>query len=195
MAYIKMIKEETADGEVKSLYETYRAPWGGVDNILKIHSLLPHTFEPHVDLYRTFMFGKGPLPRRQREMIAAVVSKSNSCNYCLHHHTDALLRLTKDQAFTNSIRNNYHTATISSAERAMLRFSEQLTRNPSEDFSTIVDDLKRQGFSEEAILHITLIVGYFNFVNRIANGLGVELEPYWREDGYSDESMPMAHEQ
>lgn len=190
-----MIKEETADGEVKSLYETYRAPWGGVDNILKIHSLLPHTFEPHVDLYRTFMFGKGPLPRRQREMIAAVVSKSNSCNYCLHHHTDALLRLTKDQAFTNSIRNNYHTATISSAERAMLRFSEQLTRNPSEDFSTIVDDLKRQGFSEEAILHITLIVGYFNFVNRIANGLGVELEPYWREDGYSDESMPMAHEQ
>ncbi|MBI4546528.1 MAG: peroxidase-related enzyme [Ignavibacteriae bacterium] len=194
MAFIHIITENKAEGELKKLYEDYRAPWDGVDNILKIHSLLPHTLKPHVDLYRTVMFGKGPLTRRQREMIATVVSKANSCTYCVHHHSDALLRVTKDKPFTSSIRNDYRTAAMSDAERAMLHYSEELTRNPTQDFSQRVHDLKNHGFSEEAILHMTLIIGYFNFVNRIAIGLGVELESYWNEDGYSDPSKPMAHD-
>jgi uncharacterized peroxidase-related enzyme len=194
MAYIEMIAEDKAEGELQSLYDTYRAPWGGVDNILKIHSLLPHTLKPHVDLYRSVMFGKGPLTRRQREMIATVVSKTNRCVYCIRHHSDALYRLTKDKAFTNSIRDDFRRAEISAEEKVMLAFAEELTQHPAHDFSPMVQQLRENRFSDEAILHITLVVGYFNFVNRMAIGLGVELERYWQADGYSDPYLPMAHD-
>jgi uncharacterized peroxidase-related enzyme len=194
MAYISMVPEGEAEGNLKDLYDKYRAPWGGLDNILKIHGLLPRTLTPHHEFYKSVMFGPGPLSRPQREMIASVVSKANGCTYCLHHHGDALLRVTKDRSLADGVRKDFRTASITGADRLMLEYAEHLTVRPTEDFSTGISRLREGGFSDEAVLHITLIVGYFNFVNRIANGLGVELEPYWKEDGYSDPAKPMAHD-
>lgn len=76
----------------------------------------------------------------------------------------------------------------------MLDFATQLTVKPDADFSRVVSMLVQVGFSDSEILHITLIVAYFNFVNRIANGLDVDLERYWQEDGYSDPGLRMAHD-
>lgn len=194
MAHINMIGVDEADGALKELYDNYRAPWGGVDNILRIHGLMPVTLEPHMMLYRAVMFGPGPLTRRQREMIATVVSKTNRCIYCIHHHGDGLVRLTKNREFTNAIKHDFRNAGLDAAELSMLSYAEQLTANPANDHSRAVETLRLDGFSDEAILHITLIVGYFNFVNRIAAGLGVELEDYWKEDGFSDPSKPMSHD-
>jgi uncharacterized peroxidase-related enzyme len=194
MAFIEMIPEDTADKDLRLLYSGYRAPWGGVDNILKIHSLLPSTLKPHVDLYRQLMFGSGPLTRRHREMIAVVVSGVNGCTYCWHHHGDALLRVTKDRVLVDALRSDYRNAKLSPSDETMLSFAMSLTRDPGADHSSGVAALKDAGFSEQAILHVTLIVGYFNFVNRIAQGLGVELEAYWDSDGYSDPQKKMAHD-
>ena len=46
-----------------------------------------------------------------------------------------------------------------------------------------VDKLRGEDFSDAAILDINQITGYYNFVNRLADGLGVELESYWRKKG------------
>lgn len=191
MTYIKLIAEDSAGPNLNKLYQRYKAPWGGVDNILKIHGLLPETLTPHVDLYRTLMFGKGPLTRRQREMIAVVVSETNRCGYCVHHHGDSLYRLTKNKQLADQLKSDYHRAGLGKSVETMLDFAAQLTAKPGGDFSREVSTLKQVGFSDSEILHITLIVAYFNFVNRIANGLGVDLESYWQEDGYSDPSLRM----
>jgi uncharacterized peroxidase-related enzyme len=194
MAYIEMIPENGADSDLQVLYSAYRAPWGGVDNILRIHSLLPSTLKPHVDLYRQLMFGPGPLTRAQREMIAVVVSHANGCTYCTHHHGDALLRVTRNRGLADALRTDFRKAELSSADAVMLTFVSSLTENPGTDHSAGVAALKEAGFSERAILHVTLIVGYFNFVNRVAQGLGVNLEKYWGSNGYSDPSKKMAHD-
>lgn len=81
MAWIETIDEERAEGPLKRLYKRLIEPWGGVDNILKIHSLNPPTLRGHVELYRTVMHGRSPLSRTQREMIAVVVSAANRCHY------------------------------------------------------------------------------------------------------------------
>jgi len=81
VAYIGFIDESEADDELKRLYDAYRAPWGGVDNILRIHGPNPASMKAHVDLYRVLMFGRSPLSRRQREMLALVVSAANDCHY------------------------------------------------------------------------------------------------------------------
>jgi uncharacterized peroxidase-related enzyme len=81
MAWIKMIMEDEATGQLKKLYEKYTEPWGGVDNILKIHSLNVKSLRGHFDLYAHLMRGRSELSRSQREMIAVVASVANQCHY------------------------------------------------------------------------------------------------------------------
>ncbi len=81
MAWIKVIQEDEADGRLKTLYDQYTDPWGGVDNILKIHSLNVKSLKAHYDLYAHLMRGKSDLSRIQREMIAVVASALNRCHY------------------------------------------------------------------------------------------------------------------
>ncbi len=80
MAWIEMIGEKEATGELAELYAAERSSWG-VDNILKIHSLNPPSLKAHIILYRTLMYGKSGLTRAQREMIGTVVSAMNRCEY------------------------------------------------------------------------------------------------------------------
>ncbi len=81
MAWIKVIQENEAQGELRELYDQMIEPWGGVDNIMKIHSLNPPSLKGHFELYRTLMFGRSEVSRVQREMIAVVVSAVNKCHY------------------------------------------------------------------------------------------------------------------
>ncbi len=81
MAWIRVISEAEAEGELAEQYRDLIEPWGGVDHILTIHSLHPESLAAHVHLYRTLMYGKGPLSRVQREMIAVVASAANRCHY------------------------------------------------------------------------------------------------------------------
>ncbi len=81
MAWIKTINQVAARGRLQRLFARIAGKGGGIDNILKIHSLNPPSLEVHYDLYKTLMYGRSPLSRAQREMIAIVVSAANECHY------------------------------------------------------------------------------------------------------------------
>ena len=81
MARIDTINERDADGSLKDQYAKLKDSRGGVDNILKIHSLNPESLDTHVRLYKTIMYGKSPIRRVNREMIAVLVSSINQCHY------------------------------------------------------------------------------------------------------------------
>ena len=81
MAWIKMIPEDEAENELKSWYDKLREPWGGVDNILRIHSINTPTLKGHYELYSSATKGSKDLSRKRREMIAVVVSTVNQCHY------------------------------------------------------------------------------------------------------------------
>ncbi len=66
---------------------------------------------------------------------------------------------------------------LSVAEHAMLAYARKLTLNIRSMAEEDVGALRRAGFSDRAILEINLAVAYMNFVNRVAEGLGVEQEP------------------
>jgi len=63
----------------------------------------------------------------------------------------------------------------------MLDYAVKLTLTPWKMEEADIRILREEDFSDEAILDINQITGYFNFVNRLADGLGVELEPYWHQ--------------
>ena len=81
MAWIKVISEAEAEGALAEAYEQMLEPWGGVDNIMKIHSLNLPGLHAHDHLYRTVMYGRSRIKRPHREMIAVVVSSLNRCHY------------------------------------------------------------------------------------------------------------------
>ncbi|MCI0520849.1 MAG: carboxymuconolactone decarboxylase family protein [Chloroflexi bacterium] len=81
MAWIHVIAEDEAEGNLKEQYEKLIEPWGGVDHILSIHSLNPPSLQTHYQFYKTLMRGRSDLSRIQREMIAVVVSALNRCKY------------------------------------------------------------------------------------------------------------------
>jgi len=63
----------------------------------------------------------------------------------------------------------------------MLGYAVKLTRTPWEMTRDDVEALRRAGFTDAAILDVNQVTGYYAFVNRLADGLGVGLEAFWDE--------------
>jgi uncharacterized peroxidase-related enzyme len=71
------------------------------------------------------------------------------------------------------LRRDYRQAELSDQDRAMLDFAVRLTREPAKMMADDVAGLRRVGFDDRAILQITLIASWFNYINRVADALGV----------------------
>jgi len=63
------------------------------------------------------------------------------------------------------------------ADRILCAWAEKVTLTPHEAGQSDVDGLRAAGFSEEAISDAAQVIGYFNYINRVADSLGVDLEP------------------
>lgn len=179
MAWINWIEESQAEGELKEHYEYLKKSRGKVSNIMKVQSLNPDAMKAHLDLYMKIMFGKSKLTRVQREMIATLVSKTNNCHYCVLHHGEALKNIAKNEKLLDELLSNYEKAKISQKDKAMLHYAMKLTNSPADVKKEDIELLRNAGFSDKAILNINLVTSYFNFVNRIALGLGV---PYSEDE-------------
>ena len=68
---------------------------------------------------------------------------------------------------------DYRTAPISVAERAMLDYAVDITENATRVTRETLDGLRVHGFDDRAILQIALIASWFNYINRVADALGV----------------------
>ena len=68
---------------------------------------------------------------------------------------------------------------LSEREKAIVKYSLKITKTPSKMTKDDVEALRKVGLNDEEILNVVLVNGYFAFVNRMADGLGIELEDYW----------------
>ena len=69
---------------------------------------------------------------------------------------------------------DYRTADLSSADRCLCDYAVKLTLTPGDMTEADVTDLKNAGFTDEQIHIAVQVIGYFNYINRVADGLGVE---------------------
>src|ERR687898_1593560 len=93
------------------------------------------------------------------------------------HHGEALRALTKDEALVAALEQDPFTA-VPPGDRlhTLVVFAIRLTQSPQQADANDIVSLRRAGLSDHAIHDVVAIVSYFNFVNRIASGLGVDLE-------------------
>jgi len=82
-----------------------------------------------------------------------------------------------DDGLVDALKRDFRTAPIDDADRAMCEYVEQLSRDATQLEPQNLDVLRGHGFDDKAILQITLIASWFNYVNRVADALGVGRGP------------------
>jgi len=75
-----------------------------------------------------------------------------------------------------ALEKDYTTAPLTKQERAMLDYAVKITRDATKVWKDDHDKLRALGFDDQAILQITLIAAWFNYINRVADALGVGRE-------------------
>jgi alkylhydroperoxidase family enzyme len=78
-----------------------------------------------------------------------------------------------DEAFVEALSKDFRSAPISAQDRIMLEYVEQLTKDATRISPAFHDRLRAVGFDDRGILQITLIASWFNYINRVADSLGV----------------------
>ena len=81
-------------------------------------------------------------------------------------------------ALADALQHDWRTAQVEPRVAAMLAWAEKLTLRPAEMQASDLDPLREAGLSDEDILGLCLVVSYYAFANRLADGLGLALEPH-----------------
>ena len=177
MPFVEVVDEADAQGRLREIYDSIIESRGKLADVHMIQSLNPESITAHMDLYMAVMFGRSPLTRAQREMMAVVVSVANGCEYCQAHHCRALQHHWRDETGVRALREDWRSAGLKAADRSLCSYAWRLSREPGEAVrQRFAPELREAGFDDRAILDASLVVAYFNFVNRLVMGLGVELE-------------------
>lgn len=181
MFWINHIEYEEADKTLARIYKRLKGPNNNVDNILKVHSLRPHTLTGHMGLYKNVIHNSNnTLPKWYLEAIGVYVSYLNKCDYCVDHHFVGLKKLWNDEEKSNEFYRNLLTNNLKSFFNhkwmAGLNYSKALTMDPSSLKKTTIETLQKLGFVDGEILEINQVASYFNYANRTVLGLGVHSE-------------------
>jgi len=152
----------------EEIFELIRDERGGVANIHRAFDQFPQGVSAHYFFYRQILLADNlPLDRKEREFLAVKTSEANQCPYCIGHHTAAF-----ESIDTGSIRNQRLVA--------LEKLAYTLTREPWK--SGLIKDLfLSSGFTSAQWQHAVMIVSYFNFANRCAHAMSLELEDNFKD--------------
>jgi uncharacterized peroxidase-related enzyme len=179
MSWIKIISYEEAGSRLKKIYDRIKGPNNNVDNVLLIHSLRPHTLVGHMTLYKNVLHNSNnTLPKWYLEALGVYVSYLNKCDYCFEHHYAGFKRLYADDAgavkFRQAVIDDDLGGFFDESFLAGALYAKALTLHHHEIKEEDIQRLRAVGFSDGEILEINQVSSYFNYVNRMVVGLGVD---------------------
>ena len=191
-AWIEMIADDEAKGRLKELLNKARTPHGTIDTVMRVHSLRPETLNGHVTLYRSVLHSDdNVLPFWFLEVVASYTSILNDCTYSLTHHFMNVRNLLGDQSRSDRIfvalKAQRPEDEFSGKELALLRYAAKLTTDVGKMVKSDFEALKIAGASDGEILEVNQVCAYFNYSNRLLNGLGATTDDdiigYYKEGG------------
>jgi uncharacterized peroxidase-related enzyme len=173
LSFLRVPEHSEVPSEVEALFQKFEHKIGFVPNVAKVFSLTPEHFLRWFHYYDFLLRNEqSPLSRKEREMIALVVSSENKCEYCLASHSAYLRDITKNSVLPDVLIHNYRRAELTERERALLDFAAELTNTSYEMNEQDLERLRNVGLSDEAIFEAAQVAAMFNFTNRLANALG-----------------------
>ena len=178
IAWISTIEPQDASSVLNELYAQVTTPHGTVDNVMKAHSLRPHTMAGHLALYRSVLHNEdNALPLWFLEAVAVYTSMINKCNYSVAHHFTNVRGLLKDEDRAAAIYKAFDAGEperqFEGKELALLRYARKLTASPGDMVEADVIEARNAGAEDGELLEVNQVCAYFNYSNRLLNGLGV----------------------
>jgi uncharacterized peroxidase-related enzyme len=188
--HIRLIDPEDADGQLAQEYDAAVARAGKVYNIVRSMSLRPETLKASIELYKAIMFGPSGLTRQERELLATVTSAANECYYWRRSHADDLRDEGAPDELATHAEHDYRGADLDDRTRALCDYARKLTLTPSAVGEDDADALRAHGLDDAAIHDAIQVIAYFNYINRIAEGVGTDPEPEWEPRSYEPSDWP-----
>jgi uncharacterized peroxidase-related enzyme len=178
MTWIATIPYAQSESRLRQLYDRVRSPEGDIDNIMKAHSLRPHSMEGHMAIYKYVLHhSANTVPKWFLETLGVLVSEINQCRYCVEHHFAGLRRLLGDDARAERMRaalvSGLFANVFDAREQEALAYAAKLTRDPAAMARPDAEALAAAGYDDGQILEINQVVAYFAYANRSVLGLGV----------------------
>ncbi|MEM7216142.1 MAG: carboxymuconolactone decarboxylase family protein [Pseudomonadota bacterium] len=177
MPYIKTVSEEEASGIVADSYRSSRAAVGGIYETSRIISTWPELLKVEEQRYFTIMLAERNLTRMEKEAIAIAVSKRNDCHYCLEHHKAMFVSAGGDIDTATRIEDEPQSPELPDRLRDMISFA--LSQDQS---SAPVDKMRNNEFSDDELLEIIIVAGFFHDYNLRVSRFGLELEDWFSEE-------------
>ena len=142
--------------------------------LLDLFRLFPETSKPLIEFHEALLRGASPFSEGERELIATYVSSLNQCRYCqgVHAATAELLGVS-----ASTIRQlEWNLDAVPEKIQPVLRFARKLTQQPSSVTKTDADAVLTAGWDETALYHAIAVTALFNFMNRLVEGAGIEID-------------------
>ena len=149
--------------------------------LLDVFKAFPDTNKPLIELHEVLMRGPSPFSEAERELIAAYVSGLNRCRYCRGVHTATTERLGTPEGTVAALVEEIDTAALPARMRPVLSYAQKLTMAPDSLTPADAEAVVAAGWDETALYHMVAVTALFNYMNRLVEGLGLELDPAYVE--------------
>jgi uncharacterized peroxidase-related enzyme len=178
ISYLEIPDRKSLPDAVETLFQKFEHKLGMLPNMPQIFALTPEHFLKWFSYYDFLMRNEqSALSRREREMMALVVSSENKCEYCLATHSAYLRELTADAILPDVIIHNFRKADIPEREMRLLEFAHKVTTSSFAMNEADLQPLRDVGLTEATIFEAAQVAAMFNFTNRLANALGWKPNP------------------
>ena len=175
MSRISVVEKDEASEDVKAILTEIEGAFGMVPNLFKTYSHFPPLLKANWDKVKALMM-QGKLSRKTKEAIAVLVSKYNSCAYCVAAHTAALKSIGVTEEEIEIIENNIEESEFAEKERALITFARKANKDPNKITDQEFALLKQAGADEAEIVEAIGVMELFTAFNKFLDSLNVDID-------------------
>lgn len=146
-------------------------------SLLDLFKAFPKTSEPLIRFHEVLLRGPSPFTEGERELIAAYVSGLNHCRYCHGVHVATADLLGAPKSAILSALDDIESSSVAEKMKPVLHYAQKLTLRPADLTQADADAIFAAGWSDETVYYTVAVTALFNFMNRLVEGMGIELDP------------------
>jgi uncharacterized peroxidase-related enzyme len=171
--WISFVPDDQAEGPLRESYDRQAKALGQPTELTLAGSLYPAMVDVRLDLYAVTERCPSSLTPHQRNLISFVTSALNGTPYCMSQVSIKLGETGMSPDEIAALASDHTKVQLSAPDRAVVDYASKLTASPGAMTEADVAALRAAGFDDLAIVDINAQCAHLNYVNRVANGLGI----------------------
>ncbi len=174
MSRISTVDPTAVDNQVTEIFAEIHTAFGRIPNLFKTYAHHPPLLEANWYKVKRVMM-EGVLPRKVKESIAVLVSKDNSCSYCIAAHEGALQSIGISSEEINIIETDLDRADFTDKEKALIKLARKANSAPLQVTDEEVSAARKAGATDAELIEALGVMEVFTAFNKFLDTLQVEL--------------------